>query len=375
MQWVWLIPSLGYGVYIFATTGQPYGLIFGGFSALAFLGNSLFQSRREPVDVKQPVHFGAKRIAIGNRVLPRWEWRWHATWVTRVYQELQELNAQHNSRVLLHHRIAGPLSTANPDPLGLEAWLGFAGQSEVRLDLAAEGAHAIVAGATGSGKSQLLTTWLVSVCQNYPPAKLRLKLFDFKGGATLGPFAATEWAGNLITDLQGDQTDALGELVRELQDRERLLSANQVGRLQDLDAEHRPPLWLIVIDEVQVLLQNHDSHRPLETIAARGRSLGLHLILTSQSLSGVPRGLVTNCGLRIGVGKCDPIDLAQLGYSRVSPIDPQFGANRVQIGPLPGLSESAWASAVLISPKRQVEFNFPSAGLVSAKKLVGLSGG
>ena len=380
MQWVWLVPSLGYGIYIFVTTGQPYGLIFGGFSAVAMLGNNFTQSRREPVDLHQPVRFGNGRVAIGNRVLPRAQWRWHAGWVTRVYQELAQLNAQHSAALQLRLRASGSLRLAAPVPEGLSVWLGYKDTQEISLDLATEGGHALLVGATGSGKSQLLNALLVSACQNYSPQLLRLQLFDFKGGATLGSFAGTPWALGLTTDLDDDQLAALAELEAELVRRERQLALLGASRIQDLSGSSRPPMLLVAIDEAQVLLANPGSHRTLETLAARGRSLGIHLVLTAQSLSGLPRALLSNLGARISVGKADPIDLAQLGFARTSLADPLGSLVSAQAARTTAVlagdrSETdqaeSWAKAILISPKRQLDFIFPSAGLIEPKRQLG----
>lgn len=380
MQWVWLIPSLGYGIYIFVTTGQPYGLIFGGFSALAMVGNNFTQSRREPVDLQQPVRFGNGRVAIGNRVLPRAQWRWHASWVTRVYRELAQLNAQHNAALQLRRRASGSLRLAAPAHDGLSVWLGFKDNQEISLNLATEGGHGLLVGATGSGKSQLLSALLVSACQNYSPQQLRLQLFDFKGGATLGSFAETPWSLGLVTDLDEDHLAALAELEAALSRRERLLAHLGVSRVQDLATADRPPMLLVAIDEAQVLLANPASHRTLETLAARGRSLGIHLVLTAQSLSGVPRALLSNLGARISVGKADPIDLAQLGFARTSLTDPLGSlaaaqANRSMAGlsgdPVTSGGADSWAQAILISPTRQIDFLFPSAGLIEPKRQLG----
>jgi hypothetical protein len=362
MQWVWLIPSLGYGVYIFATTGQTYGLVFGAFSLVATAGNSIFQNRREPVDLKAPVHFGAGRFAIGNRVLPRWEWLWRGSWVTRVYEAIVERNQANLSALALRQRLQGSLSAGTPDGAGLRAWLGFAGSSEVQLDLAEEGAHAIIVGATGSGKSQLLVAWLVSLCQGYAPKELKLYLVDYKGGAALSGFAQTPWAAGLLTDLTGGVGELLATMLAELEWRERLLAGRGAGRIEEL-APDPPPRLLLAIDEVQAVLAEPGSQQILEALAARGRSLGIHVVMTGQSLAGIPRALLTNLGCRIAVGKCDPIDLAQLGYSRA--LGGEVGARPE---PVESLGRE-WGAATLISPRRQLLFAFPSRGAVGAERL------
>ena len=366
MQLVWLIPSLAYGIFTFVSTGQIYGLVFSGFSALAMLASQLFQGKREAVDLQQPVRFGGGRVAIGNRVLPKWQVLWQAPWLTRVFRELQEINREQNAELALNSRLSGTLAAERNPNSGLRSWLGFTGSQELVLDLTVEGAHALIVGATGSGKSQLLATWLVSLCQGYSPQELSLWLVDYKGGAALGSFEKLPWSAGLFTDLSGDALAALERIEAELTSRERLLAKLGMTRIQDIGAGNRPPYLLVAIDEAQALLQDPRTHRILEALAARGRSLGIHLILTAQSLSGIPRGLFTNLGARIAVGRCDPVDLAQLGLVR-SKLDSQPQMTP-QLSPL--TATNTWAQAVLIGPSRQQKFNFPSAGTVTASRLL-----
>ena len=372
MQWLWILPSLAFGGYLYISTGQPTGLIFAGFSAIALLGSSLLGGRREPVDPRGQVHLthpasGSWRVAIGNRVLPRSQWRWQAGWVGRVYEELESQNALQRSRLELVHRLEGSLSARREN--SLQAWLGFAGSQEVLIDLPTEGAHGLIIGATGTGKSQLLATWLVSLMQGYSPQQLRLWLIDYKGGATLAPFSSTDWVERFATNTDAT-TDAsavhlIALLVDEMGRREALLAANSVGRIEDLPELGRPPRILLAIDEAQALLVDLSTHQPLQALAARGRSLGIHLLLTGQSLTGIPRALITNLGARFYLGKADPVELAQLGYQRAVGPGERFETVGA-VAPLDG-----WGAATLITPSKQLTFSFPSGGKVGAERLLG----
>ena len=127
MQWLWILPSLGYGVYTFVATGQVYGLVFGALSLVAMLAGSLLQRRQQPVDPGGQVRFGAGRVAIGNRVLPKWQWRWQAAWVERVYSQLEESNAHLAGRLAVASRLRGRLSASEEQlkaSAGLPAWPG-----------------------------------------------------------------------------------------------------------------------------------------------------------------------------------------------------------------------------------------------------------
>jgi hypothetical protein len=367
MQWVWLIPSLAYGIYSFVSTGQVYGLIFGLFSALAMVGGSIMQSRKEPIDLKQPVRFGHKRVAIGNSMLPRLQFFWQAAWVTRVYQDLQEQNQRHNANLALRNRVGGSLAVGSARLGGLQAWLGFSGTTEVQIDLSDEGVHALIMGATGSGKSQLLSTWLVSLCQTYSPEDLQIILLDYKGGAALSPFVDTPWSAGLFTDIDAEAPAALQIVGEELHRRERLLAECKVGRVQDLPSGRRVPMLVLAVDEVQAVLLDAKTHQHFESLAARGRSLGIHLILTAQSLAGIPRALMPNLGVRIAVGKCDVVDLAQLGFVRQPQSDPSTAAVPGQESRFENLQD--WGQAMLITPNRQLRFAFPSRGVVGAARL------
>lgn len=357
MQWLWLIPSLAFGIYLYATTGQAYGLVFGVFAAVSSLVAAYLQHRKVAIDESAAVRFGKDAVAIGNRVLPKREFLWKPAWRNRVYAELSAQNSVTAARVSLERKISGSLACAKE--LALTGWLGFTGSNEVTLDLAADGAHAIIVGATGSGKSQLLTTWLVSLCQGYPPETLQILAIDYKGGAALTGLSQTPWCRAFFTDLEpAGVSAALADLNTELAQRELICAEAKVSRIEDLASP--PARLLVVVDELQALLADPNLARPLEAVAARGRSLGVHLLLTAQSLSGVPRALLTNLGARIAVGKTDPVELAQLGYVRAESAQPISAAPN---------ETHRWASALLITPEKQVRFAFPSLGLVGWNRL------
>ena len=377
MQWLWLLPSLGYGVYLFLSTGQPTGLIFAGFSAFALLGGALLTGRREPINLKDRVHIRSGqqwRAAIGNRILPRWQWLWHGDWVSRVYQDLEQENHRRNAVHQLKAKLGGSLGSQRA---GIWVWLGFTGTDEVEIDLESEGAHALIVGATGAGKSQLLTCWLVSLGQKFDASQLQFWLLDFKGGATLGPLQSSPLTCRFATDLDplttpdGRPSGAvafLEELQAELKHRQTLCTRLGVARLQDLPAADRPPVIVLAVDEAQHFLGNQAFHAPMIDLAARGRSLGIHLVLAAQSIAGIPRGMMTNLTIRIAVGKTDPVDLAQLGFQRgLAGADVAIGGD--------ARADSAigakWGRALLISATRQVEFSFPSRGQVTFERLLG----
>lgn len=191
----------------------------------------------------------------------------------------------------------------------LSAVLGVAGGAPVAVDLVADGPHAIVAGVTGSGKSELLTTWVTALCAAYPPGEVTFLLADFKGGTAFDALRALPHVAGVITDL--DETGArraVESLRAELRRREAALAAAGVRDIRDERGELAR--LVIVVDEFAALLGTHpDLHAVFTDVAARGRALGMHLILGTQRASGVVRdALLANCPLRLSLRVTDAAD-------------------------------------------------------------------
>lgn len=154
--------------------------------------------------------------------------------------------------------------------------------------------HTVIAGTTGSGKSELLATMLASLIARQSPEELTLFLIDFKGGATFNRFASAAHVVGVVTDLESDERlarRAFRALDVELRRRKHLLGAarvNDIGHYRDLGTEQPLPTLLVVIDEFALLAQTvPDVKAQLDTIAAQGRSLGIFLVLATQSPTGV----------------------------------------------------------------------------------------
>lgn len=168
------------------------------------------------------------------------------------------------------------------------------------LDLVADGPHAIVGGTTGSGKSELLIAWMLALASAHPPERVVFLLIDFKGGATFAPLESLPHTVGVITDLDhGGAQRALASLAAELRYRERTLAAE--GR-RDIVGSSLPRL-VIVVDEFAAMLDQHPELPGLfADLAARGRSLGIHLVLATQRPAGAVRdSLLANADLRISL--------------------------------------------------------------------------
>ena len=185
-----------------------------------------------------------------------------------------------------------------------------AGRAPVTVDLVGEGPHALVGGTTGSGKSELLCAWIHSLAARYSPHELNLLLIDFKGGASFRTVESLPHIVGCVTDLDAAEASrALDSLSAELRRREQRLAELGARDIADLDGGTLPRL-VIVIDEYAALVAEHANlHSVFTDIAARGRSLGVHLILATQRPSGIVReSILANMPLRVSLRVLEPAD-------------------------------------------------------------------
>lgn len=181
------------------------------------------------------------------------------------------------------------------------------------LDLGRDGPHALVAGTTGAGKSELLQSVVAGLAVHASPQDLQFVLIDYKGGAAFADCARLPHTAGLVTDLDSHLTErALRSLEAELKRRETLLArvgaadlkAYQRGALHQTDPLGR---LVLVVDEFAALAEElPDFVAGLVGIAQRGRSLGVHLILATQRPAGaVSPEIRANMGLRIALRVTD----------------------------------------------------------------------
>lgn len=199
-----------------------------------------------------------------------------------------------------------PLSTLNiPDGPGVLEAAFLVGPSGVLvLDLVADGPHAVVGGTTGSGKSELLLSWLLSIALHSSPELVNFLLVDFKGGASFGPIVTLPHVVGLVTDLdERSAYRALSSLRAEVRFRELRLAAAGARSIDELTAGDGLPRLVIVVDEFAALVGGFpDLNELFADLAARGRSLGIHLILCTQRPSGVVRdSVLANIPMRLSL--------------------------------------------------------------------------
>lgn len=193
---------------------------------------------------------------------------------------------------------------------GLTVPLGLGDGGPVTVDLALDGPHALVAGTTGSGKSELLRSLVVGLALRNSPADLSLLLIDYKGGSSLGACAGLPQVTGLVTDLDPHLAErVLRSLQSELRRRERVLHAAGVRDVRDPGQPGLPRL-VVVIDEFRVLAEEVPQVMDgLVRVAAVGRSLGVHLVLATQRPAGVVGAdLRANVNLRVALRVRDTTD-------------------------------------------------------------------
>jgi S-DNA-T family DNA segregation ATPase FtsK/SpoIIIE len=200
---------------------------------------------------------------------------------------------------------------------------------DFEFHLPQDGPHLLIVGATGTGKSELLRLLISGWLNQATP--LELSLIDFKGGATMARFAQHHRVVALATDLETTSALAIANsLEHQLIDRQNSMAEVGAQSIEDFWRQGRAlSRRFVVIDELGELLRQHPRlSQVLEQIAARGRSLGMHLVVSNQSLSGVSRGLLVNLRARMAIGEMDPIDLSQLGFRRKGNLPNDFSSWR-----------------------------------------------
>lgn len=223
--------------------------------------------------------------------------------------------------------------------------LGAGQDAPVTFTFGNDSPHLLIAGTTGSGKSELLKTLIGGITLAHSPRDISLVLIDFKGGAALLEFTGLPHPVTLVTDVDAEGSISalmdrvLVSLKAEIASRERLIANNHCQDLNDYrrsrqatDAPQRMgpalPHVLIVIDEFRVLVDQHPhTLSELLRLAAVGRALGLHLVLATQRPQGavtadIRANISTAIALRVQ-NPADSEDVIGSGIaSRISPKSP-----------------------------------------------------
>jgi len=180
--------------------------------------------------------------------------------------------------------------------------------------------HAFITGVTGSGKTTLLNHIILSIAEQYTSEEIQLYLMDYKDGVEFQVFKDHPNCQKIFLDNSDiDASITLLEQFSEiLQNRSKIFKKHEVNSISaynELPHTKSMPRMILMIDEVHKLFIGHYSYvnqfsTILKALMRQGRSYGLHIILSTQSLSGtqIDRELMGQIMLRVSYKLTDPTD-------------------------------------------------------------------
>lgn len=249
-------------------------------------------------------------------------------------------------------------------PIGARAAEDF-----VDLDLheKAHGPHGLVAGTTGSGKSETIQTYILSLAVNFHPHEVGFLLIDYKGGGMANLFAKLPHLLGTITNLDKQESmRAMASIKSELNRRQKIFGEHGVNHINDYNklfrmgkADEPLPHLLLISDEFAELKKEQPEFMAeLDSASRIGRSLGVHLILATQKPSGVVDPQIwSNSKFRICLKVQNAADSKEMLHTADAANITQSGRGILQVGnnEIYEMFQSAWSGAPFGTEEEQKE--------------------
>ncbi|MGL2355843.1 FtsK/SpoIIIE domain-containing protein [Helicobacter pylori] len=164
---------------------------------------------------------------------------------------------------------------------------------EVRFEIGGAQNHTLICDHSGSGKSNFLHVLIQNLAFYYNPDEVQLFLLDYKEGVEFNAYTdpILEHARLVsVASSVGFGVSFLSWLCDEIKKRSELFKQFKVKDLSDYRKHEKMPRLIVVIDEFQVLFSDNKSTKAVEghlnTLLKKGRSYGVHLVLTTQTMHG-----------------------------------------------------------------------------------------
>ena len=221
----------------------------------------------------------------------------------------------------------------------------------------AHGPYGLIAGTTGSGKSETIQSYILSLAVNFHPHDVAFLLIDYKGGGMANLFKNLPHLLGTITNLDGAQSmRALASINAEIHRRERLFREFEVNHINQYQKKFKngeateplPHLFLISDEFAELKVNQPDFIKELVSIARVGRSLGVHLILATQKPSGVVDDQIwSNSRFKLALKVADRTDSMEMLKTPDAAEITQTGRAYLQVGnnEVYELFQSAWSGA------------------------------